>query len=165
MPNEILDKQGTAIVIRESGGTVVFTPKNIANNVGRMSASIDLGATFAGRYAVELQSKLQVAPTAGLGIEAYWATSKDNSIWPGKVTGSDGAYPATVDDNKKQLTLLGSLICHNTTDAQIKTLGLRPLGRYGVIVWINKTGQTLTNVAADHIVTLTPIIDEIQDAT
>lgn len=162
MPNEILEKQGTAIAIKESGGTVVFTPKNIANNTGRMSASIDLGAKFADRYAVECQSKLQVAPTAGLGIEVHWATSKDNAVWPGKVTGSDAAYPATIDDNKKQLGQLGSLTCHNTTDAQIKTLGLRPIGRYGVIVWINKTGQALTNVAADHIVTLTPIIDEIQ---
>lgn len=162
MANEVLNKQGTAIVVKESGGNVVFTPKNIANNTGRMSASIDLGATFAGRYAVECQSKLASAPTAGLTIEVYWATSKDDSVWPGKVTGTDAAYPATVDDNKKQLALLGSLTCHNTTDAQIKTLGLRPIGRYGVIVWINKTGQTLTNVAADHIVTLTPIIDEIQ---
>ena len=162
MANEVLNKQGTAIVIKESAGDVVFTPKNIANNTGRMSASIDLGAKFAGRYAVECQSKLQVAPDAGLGIEIYWATSKDDGVWPGKVTGSDGAYPSTVDDNKKQLTLLGSLTCHNTTDAQIKILGLRPISRYGVIVWVNKTAQTLTNTAADHIVTLTPIIDEIQ---
>ena len=165
MANKILNGQDTAIVIKESGGDVTFTPKNIANNTGWMSDSIDLGENFADRYAVELQSELQVAPDAGLGIEVYWATSKDDSVWPGKVTGSDAAYPATVDDNKKQLTLLGSLICHNTTDAQIKTLGLRPIGRYGVIVWVNKTEQTLTNVAADHIVTLTPIVPEIQDAT
>ena len=164
MPNEVLDKQGTLIVIKESAGDVVFTPKNIANNTGRMSASVDLGATFAGRYAVECQSKLQSAPDAGLGIEVYWATSKDDSVWPGKVTGSDGAYPSTVDDNKKQLTHLGKLTCHNTTDAQIKVLGLRPLGRYGVLVWVNKTAQTLTNTAADHIVTLIPVIPEIQDA-
>lgn len=162
MPTEKLLKQGTAIVLRASGGNVVFTPQNNANNVARMSASIDLGARFADRYNVELQSKLQSAPTAGLGIEVYWATSKDNSVWPGKVTGTDGAYPATIDDNKKQLTLLGNLTCHNTTDAQIDTVALAPLGQYGVIVWVNKTGQTLTDVAADHIVTLTPIIDELQ---
>lgn len=162
MANEVLDKQGTAIVIKESGGNVVFTPKGLTNNNARMSASIDLGAKFAPRYAVELQSKLGSAPTAGLTIEVYWATSKDDSVWPGKTTGSDGAYPATIDDNKKQLQALLPLVCHNTTDAQIQVRGLRPLGRYGVIVWVNKTGQTLTNVAADHIVTLTPIIDEIQ---
>ncbi len=164
MPNQVLAEQGTAIVIKASGGTVVFTPQNIANNAARMSASIDLGALFAPVYAVEIQSKLQSAPDAGLTIEVYWATSKDNSVWPGKVTGSDGAYPATIDDNKKQLQALLPLVCHNTTGAQIQVRGLRPLGRYGVIVWVNKTGQTLTNVAADHIVTLTPIIDEIQDA-
>ena len=162
MSNEVLDKQGTDIVIKESGGTVVFTPKNIANNTGRMSATIDLGEKFAKRYQVEVISKLASAPDAGLGIEIYWATSKDGSVWPGKVTGSDAAYPSTVDDNKKQLLLLGPLPCHNTTDEQIKILGLRPIGRFGVIVWVNKTAQTLTNTAADHIVTLTPIIDEIQ---
>lgn len=164
MANEVLDKQGTAIVIKETGGTVVFTPKGLTNNSGRMSASIDLGAKFAKLYQVEVISKLASAPDAGLTIEVYWATSKDGTVWPGKVTGSDAAYPSTVDDNVKQLLLLGPLPCHNTTDAQIKVLGLRPLGRYGVIVWVDKTAQTLTNVAADHIVTLTPIIDEIQDA-
>lgn len=162
MANEVLDKQGTAIVIKESGGNITFTPKNIANNTGRMSAVIDLGATFAKKYAVEVISKLGSAPTAGLTIEVYWATSKDGTVWPGKVTGSDAAYPSTVDDNKKQLALLGTLTCHNTTDAQIQVLGLRPIGRYGVIVWVNETAQTLTNTAGDHIVTLTPIIDEIQ---
>lgn len=162
MANEVLDKQGTAIVIKASGGDVVFTPQNIANNTGRMSAVIDLGATFAKKYAVEVKSKLTSAPDAGLTIEVYWATSKDGSVWPGKVTGSDAAYPSTIDDNVKQLLLLGPLPCHNTTDEQIKVLGLRPIGRFGVIVWVNKTAQTLTNVAADHIVTLTPVIDEIQ---
>lgn len=164
MSNKVLNLQDTAITVKETSGDVVFTPKNIANNLAWMSASIDLGAKFADRYAVECQSKLVSAPDAGLGIEVFWATSKDDSVWPGKVTGSNGAYPATIDDNKKQLTLLGHLTCHNTTDAQIKTLGLRPIGRYGVIVWVNKTAQTLTNTAADHIVTLTPIVPEIQDA-
>ncbi len=162
MPNEVLDKQGTAIVIKESGGNVVFTPKGLTNNTARMSAFIDLGAKFAKQYAVELKSKLVGAPDAGLVIEVYWATSRNNVVWPGKTTGSDGAYPAVIDDNKKQLQALLPLVCHNTTDEQIQVRGLRPLGRYGVIVWVNKTAQTLTNVAADHIVTLTPIIDEIQ---
>lgn len=164
MANEVLNKQGTAITIKASGGTVVFTPQNIANNEAWMSASIDLGAKFAKLYNVTVQSKLQAAPDAGLTIQVYWAASTDEVVWPGKVTGSDAAYPSTIDDNVKQLTPLGSLPCHNTTDEQIKVLGLRPIGRYGVIVWVNKTAQTLTNVAVDHIVTLTPIIDEIQDA-
>lgn len=168
MANEVLDKQGTAIVIKASGGDIVFTPQNIANNEAWMSASIDLGANTSGKFAklynITIQSKLQAAPDAGLAIQVYWAASTDEVVWPGKVTGSDAAYPSTIDDNAKQLTPLGSLPCHNTTDEQIKVLGLRPLARYGVIVWVNKTAQTLTNVAADHIVTLTPIIDEIQDA-
>lgn len=162
MATDILLAQGTIIEIEESGGDVVFTPKNIADNGGRMSASIDLGAAFARRYHVLLESKLQVAPAAGKAIEVYWASSPDNSKWPGKVTGSDAAYPATIDDNKKQLTWLGALVCHNTTDAQVDTGLLMPLTRYGVIVWVNKTGQTLTNTAADHIVTLTPVKDQIQ---
>lgn len=164
MSNDILLKQGADIVVKASGGDVVFTPQNIGNNTGRMSASIDLGATFARRYHVLLESKLQVAPTAGKVIEVYWASSPDNSKWPGKVTGSDGAYPGTIDANAKQLTWLGAIVCHNTTDAQIDTGGLSPLVRYGVIVWLNKTSQTLTDVAGDHIVTLTPVVDEIQDA-
>lgn len=139
MPNEVLNKQGTAIVITESGGDVVFTPKGLTHNSGRMSAVIDLGEKFARQYAVELKSKIGSAPTAGLVIEVYWASSKDGSVWPGKVTGSDGAYPATIDDNKKQLQALLPLVCHNTTDAQIQVRGLRPSNRYGVIVWVNKT--------------------------
>lgn len=162
MATDILLAQGTSIEVEESGGDVVFTPKNIGDNAARMSASIDLGAAFARRYHVLLESKLQVAPVAGKVIEVFWASSPDNSKWPGKVTGSDGAYPATIDENKVQLTWLGTLKCHNTTDAQVDTCQLAPLSRYGVIVWVNKTGQTLTNTAGDHIVTLTPTKDQIQ---
>lgn len=162
MATDILLEQGTSITIKETAGDVVFTPKNIANNAARMSASIDLGEKFARRYHVLLESKLQIAPTAGLSIEVFWAGSPDSTKWPGKVTGSDAAYPATIDDNKKQLTPIGTITVHSSTDAQIDSCALSPLTRYGVIVWVNKTGKTLTNTAGDHIVTLTPVIDELQ---
>lgn len=162
MATDILLEQGSSISVQESGGDVSFLPKNMADNAARMSASIDLGAKFARRYHVLLESKLQSAPTAGKVIEVFWAGSPDDTKWPGKVTGSEGIYPAVVDNNKKQLTPLGTITCHNTTDAQVDSCALSPLSRYGVIVWVNKTAQTLTNTAADHIVTLTPIIDELQ---
>lgn len=163
MANDLLLEVGTPIVLRATGGgDVLFTPQNLADNAGRMSASVDLGAKFAKQYDVTLESKLQAAPTAGEVIEVYWGASPDNAKWRGKTTGSDATYPATVDHNKKQLELIGVITCHNTTDAQVDGCSLRPLTRYGVIVWVNKSGQTLTNTAGDHIVTLTPAIDEIQ---
>ena len=67
----------------------------LAASAGRMGQAADLADTaerFAPRWAIAVELTLDTAPAAGSVIEIYWAASRDNLIFPGGVTGNDGAY-------------------------------------------------------------------------
>lgn len=165
MPNEVLVKQGTSKIWKNSGGDYAITLASLADGAGRCGADGDLGATFAGRYAVALEVNMDVAPTAGKTIELYWAPSHDGSTFPGGATGTDAAYkPGEEDEWKKQLLLIGCLVVTNDAETVVQTqvFVLAPPARYGCPVVINKTGQALDESNASHRITLTPLIDEVQ---
>ena len=165
MANEVLVKQGTAKVWKNSGGDYAITLAGLADNAARQGVKGDLGAAFASRYAVTLEINLDVAPTAGNTIELYWAASRDNATFPGGASGTDAAYKAGEEDEwKKQLLLIGALVVTADADAVVQTqvFVFSPPARYGAPVIVNKSGQAFEGDDDSHQLTFAALIDEVQ---
>lgn len=148
LPDYVEITQGTAIVWGESGAsgvTATLSLDALANGAARQGASVDLGANFADEYIVELRVETGTAPTAGNTVELYLLSSSDNTNWPAKVTGSDGAYTlGTSDANLRQagppVATLVATNDGNTVLIQNQSIW-RPRGRYVVPIVDNNLGQ------------------------
>ena len=148
LPDYVEITQGTAVVWGEAGAsgvTATLSLDALANGAARQGASVDLGANFADEYIVELRVETGTAPTAGNTVELYLLSSTDNSNWPAKVTGSDGAYTlGTSDANLRQAgPPVATLIATNdgnTVLIQSQSIW-RPRGRYVVPIVDNNLGQ------------------------
>lgn len=179
MANEILHKVGTPVVFANSGDysstnsgftrTAQINLTSIANGAARQSDKVDLGATRARLYAVMVGIEIDVAPTAGALVEFYWAASHSATAGTGNdggTSGADGAYKAGEEDEwKKQLILLGTLVCTNDAapTVQRQTIGyFVPPERYGQLVVVNKSGQAFEGDAVEMSIAFVPIIDEVQ---
>jgi len=147
LPDYIEATQGTAIVWGEAGAsgvTATLSLDALANGAARMGAAVDLGANFADEYIVELRVETGTAPTAGNTAELYLLSSTDNTNWPAKVTGSDGAYTlGTSDANLRQagspvVTLIATND-GNTVLIQSQSIW-RPRGRYAAPIVDNNLG-------------------------
>lgn len=160
MPNEILQKQNTDVVWTSAGGDEVITLTSLATGNGRMGDEHDFGATHAARLRIMLEVDFDVAPTAGLVIDVYWSSSHDGTDYDGECTGADAAYNS--EDDMNRLHYVGSLVASNDTDPQMASWVLFTPARYGLPVISNLSGQALTNVGTDQIVTVTPLVDEVQ---
>lgn len=171
MSHEVLVKQGTDIVWKNSGGEYAITLASLADDAGRCGVKGDLAKNaavagrFAARWAVTAEFNMDVAPTAGEVIELYWAPSYDNTTFPGGATGTDAAYKAAeVDEWKKQLLLIGCVVLTADADTVVQTqvFVFAPPTRYGCPVVINKGGQALEGDDDSHQITFTPLEDEVQ---
>jgi len=160
MANEILQKQGTNVVWTSAGGDEVITLTSLVDGGGRMGEEHDFGATHAPRVRVSLEVDFNVAPTAGERMDVYWSSSHDGTDYDGECTGADAAYNS--EDDMNRLHFVGSLVASNDTDPQRASWVFFLPARYGLPVVSNQSGQTLTNVGTDQIVTVTPLVDEIQ---
>jgi len=148
LPDYVEITQGTAVVWGEAGAsgvTATLSLDALANGAARQGASVDLGANFADEYIVELRVETGTAPTAGNTVELYLLSSTDNTNWPAKVTGSDGAYTlGTSDANLRQAgPPVATLIATNdgnTVLIQNQSIW-RPHGRYVVPIVDNNLGQ------------------------
>lgn len=160
MANEILQKQGTTITWTSSGGDETLTLTSLADGGGRAGDEHDFGATFPLRVRVELVVDFNVAPTAGKTVDVYWASSDDGTDYDGECSGSDAAYDS--EDDMKRLHYVGSLVASNDTDPQRASWVFFLPARYGLPVVNNQSGQPLTSTGTDQILTVTPLIDEVQ---
>ena len=148
LPDYIEATQGTAVVWGEAGAsgvTATLSLDALASGAARMGAAVDLGANFADEYIVELRVETGTAPTAGNTVELYLLSSTDNTNWPAKVTGSDGAYTlGTSDANLRQagspVVALVATNDGNTVLIQSQSIW-RPRGRYVVPIVDNNLGQ------------------------
>ena len=161
MANEVLQKQGTDIVWTSSGGDETLTMTSLADGGGRAGDEHDFGATFPPRVRISLLVDFNVAPTAGRVMEVFWSSSHDGTNYDGECTGSDAAYDS--EDDAKRLHYVGFLAASNDTDPQRASWVFYLPARYGLPVVMNQSGQVLTNVGTDQILTVTPLIDEVQD--
>ena len=180
MANEVLVKNGTAIVWADIGGdfgdspiagTLQITLATLANAAARQGVKADLGATRAARYGVTLRPELDVAPASGAVIGLYWAASEAAAAGtanPGGVSGADAAYTGTagdsIADSLQQLDLIGALVCTSdlATVVQQQTWIYEPPTRYGSPVVFNQSGQAFEGDDIEMSIIFMPLIDEIQ---
>jgi hypothetical protein len=166
--------QGTAIVWGEAGASGVTHTLSfdaLANGAARMGAAADLGANWARRYAVYKAIETGTAPTAGNTADTYLVCSHNNTDWPAKVTGSDGAYTlGTSDANLRQAgPPVVSLIATNDANTVLRQAPViwEPTGRYVVPIEDNNLGQPYRDetTATDNgsRLILVPLPDVIED--
>ena len=151
--------QGTTVTWTSTGGDEVITLTSLANGTGRQGDEHDFGATFPERVRIELLVDFNVAPTAGLTIEVYWASSDDGTDYDGECTGADAAYSTLADCAR--LHYVGSLVASNDTDPQRASWVFFLPARYGVPVVWNASGQALTATGTDQVLTVTPLIGSV----
>jgi len=174
LPDSFKLEQGTAIVWGQpsaSGVTANLSLNALADGAARMGASVDLGANWDRDYALYIVSETGTAPTAGLTHDIYFAHSRNNTDWPGGVTGSDAAYTlGTSDANLRQIGQpAGSLIVTNSANAVLRQNAIifRPIAQYVAPIWDNNSGQALRNETTatdnDSRIILVPLIDEVID--
>ena len=160
MANEILQKQGTDVTWTSSGGTETLNLASLADGNGRAGDEHDFGATHAVRVRIALEVDFNAAPTAGEVVDVYWSSSHDGTDYDGECTGSDAAYNS--EDDMKRLHYVGSLVASNDTNPQRASWVFFLPARYGLPVVSNQSGQALTSTGTDQVVTVTPLVDEVQ---
>ena len=160
MVNDVLLTQGTTITWTSAGGDEVLTLTSLADGNGRMGEEHDFTATFPARARLELLVDFNAAPTAGNVVDVYWSSSDDGTNYDGECTGADAAYNS--EDDMKRLQYVGSLAASNDTDPQRASWVFFLPARYGLPVVSNQSGQVLTATGTDQVVTVTPLVDQIQ---
>jgi hypothetical protein len=154
LPDYIQLTQGTAIVWGESGASgvaAVCSLNNLAGGSAQQGASVDLGANWEDEYTAILAIETGTAPTAGNTYELYFGFSHDNTNWPAKMTGSNGAYTlGTSDANLRQIgTPAVVLVVTNDGNTLLIQAGgiIRPRARYVAPLVDNNSGQATRNQA------------------
>lgn len=154
---------GTAITWKNTGGTYAMNMKNLANagiREGAKSATLVDGTKgFPELLEVTVETKLQVAPTAGnqcpcfLGFSSNSTAGTDN---PGGLTGADAAVGNA--DQLPQLSFLGSVILSNAlgTGVQRQRFFIVPRAEFIIPVFQNSSGQSTTNVDGETCFTVRP---------
>ena len=174
LPDYFKHEAGTQIIWGQpsaSGVTKDLSLNNLADAAGRMGVFADLGAAWDGLYIVEFRVETGTAPTAGLTAELWLAWSMDSGTWPGKVDGTDAAYPTTVSANKRQLGFpTVTLVATNDANTILRqnAILIRAMARYVAPVVINLLGQTFRNEGTatnhDSRVLMTPYRLLVQDS-
>lgn len=161
MANEVLQKYGTSVTWRDGGGTYAMDLTGLASNAGRVGPVHDRGATRSRRLAVTMLVQYGTGPTDGTTFDVYLATSSDNSAFDGGLSAGDAALGSA--DTLRQLVFVGGVLLDNVTSAQQATWEIELGARYIVpAVYNNATGQSTSTTASQVILTVIPIIDEIQ---
>lgn len=166
--------EGTAKVIRNSGGNAAITLASLANGNGtstggRQSATLDLGANWARQWRLETNFELAATPTAGNAINLFASWNTTTGAGEGNTSGSDAAYTGysnNIDAATKQLEFLGAHICtsQSTATQQRSLVGLiMPKGRYLNLVVDNRSGAAFHSTDTNQFITLTPLEETIEN--
>jgi len=162
MPTKIYRAVETPIVFRDSGGDVVITLNNLANNAGRVSARYDRGEGSRARLH-EIKAVIQVNATvvAGVAIE-IWLFQSDGTYADGTVGTVDAALPTAKRNNG---LFIGAVIADQTAGAvdMVATFQDVPIAsRYYSIGLFNSSAVALQATANACRVIVTPMPDEVQ---
>ena len=166
--------QGTAKVIRNSGGDAAITLASLANGNGtstggRQSASLDLGTSWARAWRLETEFELAATPTAGNAINLFASWNTSTGAGDANTSGSDAAYTGysnNIDASTRQLEFLGAHICtaQATTTVQKSLVGIIfPKGRYLNLVVDNRSGAAFHSTDTNQRIVLTPLDASIAD--
>ncbi len=149
-----------SVVLKGSGGHVVFTPRNTLHGNGRISAVVDLGSgPRTPLYRWFARCRFQAALAPGNVMEIYLAEGDGT-----RTAGNFSTADALVTNNYKRnnLRMIGRLIADDTANGepQVGCGEFRTTARYVQVLWWNAMGQTLTNADEDHEFILTPLSEE-----
>lgn len=167
-------QQGTAKVIRASGGDAAITLASLANgngtsNGGRQSDSLDLGASWARAWRLETEFELAATPTAGNAINLFASWNTSTGAGDGNTSGSNAAYTGysnNIDASTRQLEFLGAHICTSqaTSTVQKALVGIIfPKGQYLNLVVDNRSGAAFHSTDTNQRIVLTPLDVSIAD--
>lgn len=168
MANAILTQLGTPKKFGPSGTgqDVLFTPTNVANGAGRVSAQLDLGAAPRPQwYRWTAKTRPTSAPSVGTVVRMYLFVGDNASTarQAGTVGTADAGVAAeTLFYNASHI--LEQLVVDassNTKDFQASGL-VRIVARYVSVGWFNAMGVAFSATDADHEFVLTPVYEEIQ---
>jgi len=134
---------------------VVLTLAGVADNAGRQSAQVDLGAARSSVYEVlGCIDFTGETPVEGDTVDYYWAPSTSGTAANGNVAGNsggdgdapDGAVGLTattdLDVFLAMCQYIGSLVIHDGAVVQNGLVGVfMPSSRYGQLVVVNKSGD------------------------
>ena len=136
-----------------NGADVAPTLKNLANNGQKLGAEVD-NATDRNMYAdFELLCKFQSAPSAGGYVALYLVQAVDGTNY---ADGSDSVAPPAT-------TMVGTFPVRAVTDAQRVVVRhvLLPASKFKPLA-VNKSGQSMTNVDAENVLTMRAYNEELQ---
>lgn len=188
MANEILFVENTQFRFRGSGfspadaatdysrGTptnVDLTLSALANNAGRQSAKVDLGATRGMSFAVHAAFDFTgETPTVDNSVRLYWAPSNSATDANANVAGNSGLDAAAPDGALGSITLaeflkqcqyIGALIVHDGAVVQNGFVGIfTPTLRYGQMIVHNTSGDAFEADNVESAVWMDPLVPQGQ---
>lgn len=184
MPNEILAKSGTAIILADTtdhspaAGNNLGTRTNqidltsLAAGSYRQSAKVDFGSTRGRLWVPRGAFEFSVAPTAGGSVELWVGFSHSGTAGtgnPANLSGSDAAYngygaaATDADECVNQLIFLGAIPVSNDADVHIgEFIGFVPREQYGIFVVRNNADQAFISDAVEMSIRIAPVVDEVQ---
>lgn len=169
MTNTVYAKEGTSVVFKASGGDVLWTPTSVGAGAGRLSAVWDRGASPRPvRYRWRAQTRWVATVAAGDAFRLYLATSNASATAAatdgGQTFGDAGvSVESRFIDNCQ---FLGAIVASTAADQNECTSGIVEIyDRYvGIMGWNGSATKALSGTAGDHLITFTPMSDDIQAA-
>ena len=159
---KIYETPGTVVSFKETAGNVTITPKNEGAGKGRISNQWDrTSGSQPARYKWRMRTRWAATAASGDALRIYLVTS-------------DGTNPdATLSASDAELTsetplvynaqFIGTVLSVAVDQVEVSSGVCLIHDRYvQLAVWNASATKALTNTAADHIFTLTPIPDDIQ---
>ena len=165
MPSLVYIKRETAIVFNgEVGADAALSAEGLANNAGRVSARYDLGSgSTTDKYEWRCFASWQATPTKGGALELRLAQSDGTEV-DGDVGTTDAALGS--EDQLVNLQYVGSVRVETANTTKMVASGTCIItSRYVSVVPFNRGGSALNATDSNFKFILTPIPDEIQDAT
>jgi len=163
---------GTPIVWDAAGTNYAFTLASLTTTATAAWQGVkgDLTTPRGARMLVRLQTQFVTngTPAAGEVVEVYWAGSPSSTAGtdnPGGATGTNAAYTGvgTGAQSKRQLQFVGALVLDASTGSQVADVGVfTPIHRYGMPVVCNLSTRQLATTTTAHVLTVYPIVDQIQ---
>lgn len=162
---KVYESPGTTVTFRGAGGTITLTPQNEGAGKGRISNAWDRGAgAQPARYKWRLRTRWAATAASGDSVRIYLVTSDGAN--------PDGTLSATDAELTNETPLLnncqfiGAVLSSGVSQVEVSSGVCLIHDRYvQVAVWNGSAAVALTNTEADHILTLTPIPDDIQAAS
>lgn len=147
MANESYITNGTSLSINgEAGADYAFSVENLANDAGRVSAQVDLGAApRASIYQWSCEVQFQATPTQYGALVLYIAEAPDGDST--QISGDVGASDAALGDADMlyNLRYIGSVVSENALASEkcVATGEFTTFCRYISIIAFNQAGSSV----------------------